>query len=132
MKFVSLFSFAYMIFLIWCVFLMSFNGHLPFGMKVSSAGLFIEPAINQFICCKFHSDCIWIVSMRKEKYAASPGMLYFNCCNVCSRLYGDLLHRMSSVQEAMELLTKRTLIIFAAVVISLTMAKLLQPKQPFQ
>ena len=57
----------------------------PFRNESILSRFIHQPAINQFICCKFHSDCIGLVSMRKEKYAASPGMLYFNCCNVCSR-----------------------------------------------
>lgn len=132
MKFVSLFSFAYMIFLIWCVFLMSFNGHLPFGMKVSSAGLFINRQLISLFAVNFIVIVLdWYqcgkknTQLHRECYI-STAVMY------AAVLYGDLLHRMSSVQEAMELLTKRTLIIFAAVVISLTMAKLLQPKQPFQ
>lgn len=126
MKIVSLFSLAWSILLIWSVSLMVINGHIPFGMNSSSVGPFIYWQLIILSVINFVFIALALYRYEKKDEGIHWGWFVSTAVMYSAVLYGDMLHRMSSTQGAIESLTKRTLIVLAAVVISLTAAKLLK------
>lgn len=123
MKIVSLFSLVWSILLIWCVFLMVINGHIPFGMKLSSVGPFINWQLISLFVINFVLFALDVYRHEKEDNRIHWGWFISTAVMYSAVLYGDMLHRMSSTQGVIESLAKRTLIILVSVVISLIAAK---------
>lgn len=117
--------------MIWCVSLMVINGHIPFGMKLSSVGSFINWQLISLFVINF--VLISLALYRYDRYEKLDKRIHWGwfistAVMYSTVLYGDMLHRMSSTQGAIESLAKRTLIVLAAVLISLIAAKLLKTK----
>lgn len=125
MKIVSLFSLVWIILLIWCNFLMIINGRIPFRMELSSVGPFINWQLVSLFVINFVLISFALYRYNKKDKRTHWGWFISIATMYLTVFYGDLLHRMDSTQGAIEGLAKRTLIVLAAVVISLIVAKLL-------
>ena len=110
MKIVALVSLVWSILITWGVFLMVINGHIPFGMQLSSIG----PFLNWQLISLFTLNLIIIVIeiYRYEKYDKTIhwGWFISTASMYLMVLYGDLLHKMSSFQGVIESLVIRTVI----------------------
>ena len=124
MKIVSLFSLVWSILLIWYVSLRAINGHIPFGMKLSSVGTFINWQLISLFVINFVLIAFALYRYEKKDKKIHWGWFTSTAVIYSSVIYGDMLHRMSSSQEVIENLAKRTLILLATVTISLIAAKL--------
>lgn len=123
-KTVALLSFLWTILFTGGVFGMVCNGYVPFGMKLSSMG----PFMNWHMIAVFVMNLIidaWNV-YRHEKYgeAIHWGWFVSMAAIYLAVLYGDLLHRMSDVRGAMESLVLRTLIVVIVTGVSLLIMKM--------
>lgn len=128
MKIISLFSLIWSILSTCCIFLMVINGHIPFRMKVSSVGPFVNRQLVSLFVLNFILIALALYRYEKKDKQIHWGWFISTAVIYSTVLYGDMLHRLSSAEEAMEILAKRTLIILAAVALSLIAAKLLKSK----
>lgn len=128
MKIVALVSLVWSILITWGVFLMVINGHIPFGMQLSSIGPFLNWQL--IILFTLNLVIITIEIYRYERYNKTIHWGWF--ISIASMylmvLYGDLLHRMSSFQGVIESLVIRTVITLIIAGIALVIAKLLNKK----
>lgn len=127
-KIVALLSFLWSILLTWCILIMVINGHIPFGMELTTIGPFINWQLIGLFILNLVINVLEIYRCKKCDEAIHWGWFISTAVIYLSVLYGDMLHRMDSTQGAIESLAKRTLIVLVAVVISLIMAKLLKTK----
>ena len=127
-KIVALLSFLWSILLTWCIFIMVINGHIPFGMELTTIGPFINWQLIGLFILNLVINVLEIYRCKKCDEAIHWGWFISIATMYLTVFYGDLLHRMDSTQGAIESLAKRTLIVLVAVVISLIMAKLLKTK----
>ena len=107
---------------------MVINGHIPFGMELTTIGPFINWQLIGLFILNLVINVLEIYRCKKSDEAIHWGWFISTAVIYLSVLYGDMLHRMDSTQVAIESLAKRTLIVLVAVVISLIMAKLLKTK----
>ena len=125
-KIISLFSLIWSILMIWCVFLMVINGHIPFGIELSLLG----PLINWQLLGIFILNLI-IIGLELYRYVkkdeaihwgwfVSIGTIYMTV------LYGDMLHRISSTQDVVESLAIRTLVVLTTIGISFVLTKIIK------
>lgn len=127
-KTAALLSFLWSVLFTGGVFVMVLNGYVPFGMKLSSMG----PFMNWQLIAVFVLNLIinvWNVC-RHEKYgeAIHWGWFVSMAAIYLAVLYGDLLHRMSGVRGAMESLVLRTLIVVIVTGVSLVTMKIRKGK----
>ena len=127
-KIVALLSFLWSILLTWCILIMVINGHIPFGMELTTIGPFINWQLIGLFILNLVINVLERYRSKKSDEAIHWGWFISIATMYLTVFYGDLLHRMDSTQGAIESLAKRTLIVLVAVVISLIMAKLLKTK----
>ena len=125
-KIVSALSLTWCILMTWSVFLMVINGHIPFGIEPSSIGPFIN---WQFVILYIIN--LVITTLEVYKYIKIDATIHWGwflsiATMYITILYGDMLHRMTSPQKAIESLVVRTLVILIAVGISLVLAKIIK------
>jgi transcriptional regulator with XRE-family HTH domain len=120
---VSLLSFLWSIVLTYCVFAMTINDHIPFGMSASSVGLFLNWQLIGLFTLNLAMN-IWGI-YRYERYdeAIHWGWSVSIATMYLTVLYGDLQHGMDSVQGTMESLMLRTAVVVSITGISLILAK---------
>lgn len=127
-KVVPLLSLIWSILMTWIVLLMVINGHTPFEMELSLVG----PFINWQLIGLFVLNLVIIVSglhrYEKENETIHWGWFVSIATIYTAVLYGDMLHRMISVQEVIESLMLRTLLVLATVGISLVATKIIKRK----
>lgn len=115
----ALLSFLWNILFTGGMFAAVLNGYVPFGMKLSSIG----PFMNGMLTAVFVINliiCVWSM-YRHEKHGEAlqwDGIVSMAAIYLAV-LYGDLLHRMSDVSGVMENFVQRTLIVVLAVGVSL-------------
>lgn len=109
-KIVALVSILWIIIMTWCMFIMTINGHIPFGMEMSSVG----PFINWQLVGLFSINIIILILQlfRFWKYDEIIHWGWFVSISgiYLSVLYSDLLHRMNSTQGVIESLAIRTVV----------------------
>jgi hypothetical protein len=125
-KIVALFSFLCSIVLTWCVFIMVINGHIPFGIGLSSVGPFINWQLIGLFTLNLVMNVLEIYRYERCDEAIHWGWFISIATRYLTVLYGDLLHRMDSVQGVMESLMLRTVVVVFVAGISLIVAKILK------
>jgi hypothetical protein len=128
-KIVALLSFLLSIVLTWYVFIMISNGHIPFGMEISSVGLFINWQLTGLFTLNLVMNILEIYRYERCDEAIHWGWFISIATIYLTVLYGDLLHRMDSVQGVMESLMLRTVVVVFVTGISLIVAKILKKKK---
>ncbi len=127
-KMVSLLSLVYSILMTWCVLLMVINGHIPLGLELSSLGPFINWQLLGFFVLNFVITALELYRYEKKDEAIHWGWFISIAAMYITVLYGDMLHRMNSVQGVIESLAIRTLVVLAAVGMSLVTAEIIKAK----
>ncbi|MDD6155920.1 MAG: helix-turn-helix transcriptional regulator [Lachnospiraceae bacterium] len=128
-KIVALISFLWIILLTWCVFIMFINGHIPFGMELSSIGPFINWQLIGLFTLNLAMNVLEIFRYKRCDEAIHRGWFISIATMYLTVLYGDLLHRMISIQGAMESLIFRTVIVVIVTGISLVVAKIIKDRE---
>lgn len=126
---IALTSFLWIILLTWCVFIMIFNGHIPFGMEFSSIGPFINWQLIGLFTLNLAMNVLEIFRYKRCDEAIHRGWFISIATMYLTVLYGDLLHRMISIQEAMESLMLRTIVVVIVTGMSLVVAMIIKDKQ---
>lgn len=128
LKVVPLLSLIWSILMTWSTLLMVINGLTPFGMKLPLVG----PFINWQLIFLFVLNLVIIVleTYRYEKTneAIHWGWFVSIATIYVTAFYSDMLHRMDSAQKVIENLIIRTLLVLAAVGISLIAVKIIESK----
>lgn len=125
-KSISLFSLIWSILMIWCVFLMVINGHIPFGIELSLLG----PIINWQLLGIFILNLI-IIGLELYRYVKKDEAIHWGWFVSIGTIYmtvlcGDMLHRMSSTQDVVESLAIRTLVVLTTIGISFVLTKIIR------
>lgn len=127
-KVVPLLSLIWSILLTWIVFLMIMNGHTPFGMELSLVGPFINWQLIGVFALNFVMIAWGLHRYEKEDETIHWGWFVSIATIYMTILYGDMLHRMISVQGIIESLALRTLLVLVAVGTSLGTTKIIKRK----
>jgi transcriptional regulator with XRE-family HTH domain len=128
-KIVALLSFLWSILLTLCVFTMIINDHILFGMGLSYVGPFINWQLIGLFILNLVMNILEIYRYERYDEAIHWGWFISIATMYLTVLYSDLLHRMDSVQEAMESLMLRTVVVVFVTGISLIVAKKLKKKK---
>ncbi len=130
-KIIAVLTFFWGLLLTWYAFITASNGHTPFGIKASSVGMFV----NWQLLAVFIINFMLLVSgaLRFERYdeAVHWGWYVSVAALYLVSMYGDLLHNLSSVQEAVKGLAGRTAVVVVFVVIFLMLDKLLKKQSNY-
>lgn len=128
MKIVSLFSLVWSILMTWCTSFMVINGHIPFGIELSLLGPFIKWQLIGVFILNLVIRVLELYRYIKKDDAIHRGWFVSIAAMYMTVLYGDLLHRMSTTQDAIESLVIRTFVVLATVGIFLVAAKIIKAK----
>lgn len=128
MKIVSLLSLVWSILMTWCVCIMVINGHIPFGIELSSVGSFINWQLIGLFILNLTIKALELHRYGKKDETIHWGWFISVAVMYMTILYGDMLHRMSSAQGAIESLMIRTFVVLATVGVSLGVAKIVKVK----
>ena len=126
MKIVSVLSFIWSILMSWCVSLCIVCGNISTIIDLPMVG----PLLNWQLVAIFILNLVIIIIgvFRYEKKDAPIHWGWFislAAMYICV-LYGDMLHRISSVQGAIETLAIRTIVVLVATGISLVVARIIK------
>ncbi len=127
-KVVPLLSLVWSILITWFILLMVINGLTPFGMKLSLVGSFINWQLIFLFVFNLVIIALEIYRYEKKNEAIHWGWFVSIATIYMTTLYSDMLHRMDSAQKVIENLVIRTLLVLAAVGISLVAAKIIKSK----
>lgn len=128
MKIVSVLSLLWSILMTLCVCIMVLNGCVPFGIELSSVGLLINWQLIVLFILNLIIAALELNRYEKKDEAIHWGWFISVAVMYITVLYSDVLHRMSSAQEAIESLIIRTLVVLAATGVSLGAAKIVEVK----
>lgn len=129
MKIVSVLSLLWSMLMTWCACLMVINRCIPFGIELSSVGLLINWQLIVLFILNLIIAAIELYRYEKKDVAIHWGWFIFVAVMYMTVLYSDMLHRMSSAQEAIESLMIRTLVVLVTAGLSLGMEKIVKGKQ---
>ena len=119
MKAVSVISLAWSVFVTWGVFVMVINGYIPFGIEPLSLGPFVNWQLVGLFLVNVVILGIGLFRYEKKDEAIHWGYLVSIATIYMTVLYGDMLHRMSTVHNAITILAARTFIVLVFVLVSL-------------
>lgn len=126
MKMISLGSLIFCILITWYTVSSSIKGSLPFGLESSSIGIFLNGLLTIIYMINFIMLVIEFYRLVKMNNTIHWGnVISIGSIFMCV-LYGDMLHRMDSIQTFTSNLTNRTLIVLVATGISLGIMKILK------
>lgn len=128
-KIISLLSFFWSILLTWCVLIMVINGHIPFGMELSSVGPLINWQLIGLFTLNLAMNALGIYRHKRRDEAIHWGWFISIATMYLTVLYSDLLHRMISIHGAMEGLMLRTIVVVIVTGISLALMKAIKNKE---
>lgn len=127
-KVVPLLSLIWSMLMTWTVLLMVINGHTPFEMELSLVGPFINWQLISIFVLNLVIIALGLHRYEKKNETIHWGWFVSIATIYTTVLYGDMLHRMISVQGVIESLVLRTLLVLAAVGIFLVVAKIIKTK----
>jgi transcriptional regulator with XRE-family HTH domain len=127
-KLVALLSFVWSIVLTCSVFIMVINGHIPFGMELSSVGPFVNWQLIGLFTLNLVMTVLEIYRYERWDEAIHWGWFLSIATMYLTVLYSDLLHRMDSAQGVMEILVLRTVVVMIVTGIALIAAKKLKDR----
>lgn len=128
LKYVSVLSLLWSILMTLCVCIMVINKCVPFGIELSSVGLLINWQLIVLFILNLIITAIELYRYEKKDEAIYWGWFISVAVMYITVLYSDVLRRMISVQEAIESLMIRTLLVLAAAGISLGVEKIVEVK----
>lgn len=129
MCYISIISVVWCVLVTWIFMLLISNGIMPFGMKLTSVGPFIDwQLIVIFI---INIGILFVELYRNVKRSADIHWGYIVSVSAVylTVLYGDMLHRLTAVDEFYQILTVRTLVVLAELIVSLLLVNCLERKK---
>ncbi len=127
-KVAPLLSLIWSILMTWFNLLMVINGLTPFGIKLPLVGPFLNWQLIFLFILNLVILALEIYRYEKTNEAIHWGWFVSIATIYMTVLYSDMLHRMDSAQKVIENLVIRTLLVLAAVGISLVAAKIIKSK----
>lgn len=127
-KVIPLLSLIWTILMTGFILLMVINGLAPLGMKLPLVGPFINWQLIFLFVLNLVIIVLEIYRYEKTNEAIHWGWFVSIATIYMTVLYSDMLHRMDSAQKVIENLVIRTLLVLAAVGISLVTAKIIKSK----
>lgn len=128
MKIISSLSLVWSILVTWCVFFMVINGHIPFGMELSSLGPFMNWQFIGLFLINLGIIVLELYRYDKRDVAIHWGWFVSIATMYMTILYSDMLHIMCPIQETIDSLAIRTLVVLVTVGISLIVSKRIKMK----
>lgn len=125
-KIIAVLSFFWGLLLTWYAFITASNGPTPLGIKASSVGLFVSWQLLAVFIINFISLVSGALRLEIYDEAVHWGWYVSVAALYLVSMYGDLLHSLSSAQEAVKGLAGRTAMVVVFVVIFLMPDKLLK------
>lgn len=107
-KIIAICSVAWIMILTWGTLTMVTVNIIPFGMKMSSVGPFINYQLEGLFLCNFITLSILVYRSWKRDESLHWGWIMAMSAMNLAVLYSDLLHRLSSTQGMLESLSVRT------------------------
>lgn len=129
MSIISGISLFWMVFMTGAVSLLVINGYVPFGMELGKIGPFIAIQLTIAFVLNIILIAVGLVSVIKGigkihfGYVIQAAVLYI------SALYGDILHRMASVDEFFTNLLLRTGIVMIEMIIAHIVMKIVKAEK---
>lgn len=126
LRIVSVLSLVWCVVVTWMLILVTSSGFIPFGMKLSSVG----PLLNLQLVVVFviNITVLGVQLYRYEKKDAGidRGCMVSAAAVYLTALYGDMLHRLDTVDAVIRILMSRTLIVFVELGLAVVVARLLE------
>ena len=126
LHYISMISLAWCALVTWSFALLIPNGIIPFGMKLSSVGTFINVQLLSFFLINIGILTVELYRNCKNASGIHWGNLVSISAIFLTAFYGDMLHRLSSVDEMYQMLAIRTIIVFLELVVSLLLVNYLE------
>ena len=124
MKYISVISLAWGLVVTWTYIIMISNGHVPFGMELSYVG----PSLNNQLIVIFviNLDIMLVQMYRNVKKGAG---IHWSCLTsvaaiYLTALYGDMLHRLMSIEEVYRILAVRSIIVIVELLAAIVLYRL--------
>jgi transcriptional regulator with XRE-family HTH domain len=127
-KIAALLLFLWTIVLTWWIFTRVINSHIPFGMEISSVGLFLNWQLIGLFTLNLAMNILEIYRYERCDEAIHWGWFISIATMYLTVFYSDLQHRMDSSQGALESLTFRTVVVVCVMGIALIGAKIVKKK----
>lgn len=128
MKIVSLFSLVWSILIPWYTSFVVINRHIPYGIELSLLGPFINWQLIGIFILNLVIRMLELYRHVKKGDAIHWGWFVSTAAMYMTVLYSDMLHRMSSTQDAIESFAIRTFIVLIVVGICLAVAQIIKAK----
>ena len=124
MKYISVISLAWGLVVTWTYIIMISNGHIPFDMELSSVGPFLN---NQLIVIFVINLGIMLVQMYSNVKKGAG--IHWSCLTsvaaiYLTALYGDMLHRPTSIEEVYRILAVRSIIVIVELLAAIVLYRL--------
>lgn len=126
LRILTVLSLVWCVVVTWMLILTTLSGSVPFGMKLSSVG----PLLNLQLVVVFiiNITVLGVQLYRYEKKDAGidRGCMVSAAAVYLTALYGDMLHRLDTVDAVIRILMSRTLIVFVELGLAVVVARLLE------
>lgn len=132
MRFWSIIALAWSVIVTWMFTLSILNGHIPFGMNLSSVGPVINGQLRLIFIAGIVMLGIELYRNEKKDVAMHWGYMVWVATIHLTVLYSDLLYRLENLDRMIHILAVRTLIVFVAFAISVLITKLFTEKKKNQ
>ena len=110
-KIIAVLTFFWGFLLTWYAFIAVSNGHTPFGLKASSVGMFVSWQLLAVFMVNFMLLVLEALRFKRYDEAVHWGWYVSVAALYLVSMYGDLLHNLSSAQEAVKGLVGRTAVV---------------------
>lgn len=121
--YLSVISFVSCALITWTFMLLITNGIVPFGMKVSSIGPLINSQLVAFFLINTGILVVELYRNGKSEVNIHWGYMVSIASVYLAALYGDMLHRIDSVDSVLQILSVRTLAVIVMLSVSLLFVK---------
>ena len=132
MRFWSIIALAWSVIVTWMFTLSILNGHIPFGMNLSSVGPVINGQLRLIFIAGIVMLGIELYRNEKKDVAMHWGYMVWVATIHLTVLYSDLLYRLENLDRMIHILAVRTLIVFVAFAISVLITRLFTEKKKNQ
>ena len=125
LRIVSVLSLVWCVVVTWMFILMISNGFIPFGMKLSSVGPLLNGQLVVVFVINIMVLGVQLYRYEKKDAGIDRGCMVSAAAIYLTALYGDMLHRLDTVDAVIRILMSRTLIVFVELGLAVVVAGLL-------